>query len=211
VPGVGSAPDPPANPEGHDARAGESARDVERRPVPGRERGGREVDAHGEDELTGQEVLDQLGERLSVGAVFRVEDRSVMPPSDSDKSHPYVILGGLPQPTDSPDEAVARRVIVSWRESWKPDLHGPLPTTHEEETRLLETRKSVFSRRGTLKGCERDGLFSVTKKRLVLIRHLARCPFLGWLPKPAIDWLLARAVGARAPDPYPPDPSSPGR
>lgn len=161
-------------------------------------------DVDGPEPPTGQQILDTLGARLALGAVFHVPDRLAVPRSGSLKTHPYVIIGGLPLPTDTPDQAVARSVVTSWRESWKPEFHGQLPTSAAEEAQLLRTRQSVFSPRGTLARCDRDGVFSVSKKRSIAIRHLVASPFLGWLPKPAIDWLIARASGIRVPDPYPP-------
>lgn len=157
------------------------------------------------ESATARELLARLGYRLARGAVFWVEDRRIQPQSDSQKGHPYVLLGPMPPPTDPPEVAVRRPVSVAYRRSWKPDRDGPPPATPQEEQRLLRERRSVFSARGTLDRCERDGVFYIPDRRWVPVGHLVGAPFLGWLPRPALDWLLTHAIGATVPDPYPPE------
>ena len=147
-------------------------------------------------------VWRSLAPNVGVGAIFRLRDDLVLPTSASGKSHPRVIIAGAPAPDDIPRVALDRFVQLSTRTSFKPDLHGPLPTTEQEQDDFAY-KGGVFSPAGEPPLLDLPGVFLLTQIP-VQIRVLARGEFLGWLPKDVIDRLTFRARQPLPGGPYPP-------
>lgn len=147
-------------------------------------------------------VWRSLESRVGVGAIYRLRDDQVIPASASDKSHPYAIVSGVPSPDDTPRVALGRVVQLSLRTSFKPDLHGPLPTTEEEQDEFAY-KGGVFSPAGDPWSLDLPGVF-VLSQIPVQIRVLARGEFMGWLSKDVIDRLTFRLNRPLPGFPYPP-------
>ena len=152
-------------------------------------------------------LLNRYGARLAVGAVYRVTD-SAIGYTGSTTTHPYVIIGGVPARDPSPQLIIQRPLILACRMSWKSNRHGRPPKDAAESRRVLEQRRWVFSAADTIPGCERDGFFPLDQKFPLAIERLIPENFLGWLPLPAVEWLVVRATGRPLPLPYPPDGTS---
>lgn len=149
-----------------------------------------------------EEVWQSLSPRVGVGAVYRLRDDQVSPKSASGKSHPYAIIGGCPALSDTPQVALGRFVQLSARTSFKPDVHGPLPISQEEEDEF-ECKGAVFSPAGKPAALELPGVLGLNQFT-TQIRALAKGEFLGWLPKDVIDRLTFRRHQPSPSLPYPP-------
>ena len=143
-----------------------------------------------------------LSQRVAVGAVYRLRDDQVIPTSASGKSHPYAIIAGGPAPGDTPRVALSRFVQLSVRTSFKPDDHGPLPTTEEEQDEFRH-KGAVFSPAGDPASLDLPGIFSLNQFN-TRVSALARGEFLGWLPRDVIHRLTFRMNRPAPSLPYPP-------
>lgn len=157
----------------------------------------------GDDPEENQEaVWRSLAPNVGVGAVFRLRDDLVIPASAGGKHHPYAIIAGGPAPDDTPRVSLDRFVQLSTRTSFKPDVHGPLPITEEEQDSFTHWG-GVFSPVGVPPSLDLPGVFQLPQIP-VQIRVLARGEFLGWLTKDVIDRLTFRARQPLPGLPYPP-------
>ena len=145
----------------------------------------------------------KLRPHLGVGAVFWLRDNLVIPDTGSKKSHPYVIIGGLPPVYDAPRVAMGRFLQLSCRQSYDPVKHGPLPGTEEEEDAIV-SRSAVFSRAGEPLGLSAHGVFHLSQFS-VQVEGLLRGTFVGWLPRPVIDRLAFRMSRPVTTGAYPPE------
>jgi hypothetical protein len=156
--------------------------------------------------LDGSQEADSAEAALSVlrpllvrGHVFAVDDAVTGRTAAGKQNRPAVIVIVSPL-NDRAAVALQQRVAVSVRRSWK--VEWGTPGSLEAEA-FLERGKLVFSPRHSLKPFNKDGVFELNERYTIKVADLLRCKPLGWLPRPAIDAILAHA-GARLPDPYPP-------
>jgi hypothetical protein len=146
---------------------------------------------------------DALRPIVAVGAVFLLADRLVVPHTGSAKSHPYVIVGGIPPVCDRARIAMSRPLQLCCRYSFKIDRHGSLPANESEEYVLSRSRSFVFSRQGSLPQFTRPGVF-YSDIYSVSVNALSPASFLNWLPRDVIDAILFRTQRPLTTSPYPP-------
>lgn len=147
-------------------------------------------------------VWRSLAPTVRVGAIFWLRDSQVVPKSSSRKCHPYAIMGGGPIPGDTARVALGRTVQLSARTSFKPEDHGVMPTTPEEQDEFT-FKGGVFSPAGDPPSLDLPGVFLLGQYS-TQIRVLASGLFLGWVPKDVIERLTFRARQPLPGLPYPP-------
>jgi hypothetical protein len=144
-------------------------------------------------------ALASLRPLIRPGHVFAIND-AVTGRTDAGKLNRPSVLVIVSPLQDRTALALQQNVSVSSRLSWKKEWGTP---GSAEAEALLARRKWVYSPRFSLAAFNKDGIFELAERRTVRIGDLLHCRSLGWLPKPAIDVVLAYA-GARLPEPYPP-------
>lgn len=155
--------------------------------------------------------LADLRPHLGPGAVFAADDALTGRTGAPKQGRPIVLVG--PQPPDDVGvvAALTWKLATSTRVSWKDkfsERYGPPPLIADADglrwMQGLLAKKLVFTPAGLLPAFDRPGVFELEPRRWIAVSDLVRCPFLGWLDKPWIDWLTASMTGVRLPDPYPP-------
>lgn len=140
----------------------------------------------------------ELRPYVAIGAVFQLSDSIVLPKTKSTKSHPYLIVGGEPAPTDSARIALARFVQLSYRTSY-----DGTSTKENAELEDFFGPSGIFSRADDLPGLDRDGFFT-TARFTVQVRSLTKENFLGFINRETADRVAYRVSGRLTSSPYPP-------
>ncbi len=158
------------------------------------------VVVYGEEWIANQQITG-LRSLVVPGAVFMLADRATGR-STKHVSRPAVVV--MSPVFDGPAlEVIQRRVRISTRSSWKAHLF-PFPADDSAVLNLLNQHGIIFTAAGVLPRFTKPGFFELKRREGATLGSLTPANFIGWLPRPYVEWMALRLTGHALKVPYPP-------